>query len=117
MLGGHLPRYCFLSRLPEVKTLTTDVLLSDQYHHRENMDCTKGCKWVQVKLAAFAGEVGSHPGCSKATEEPGLCLCQEAREGSIHFGLDTQSRGPCCKGAAKGESKGQGQEVAQAAEG
>ncbi len=74
---------------------------------------------VQVKFAAFAGELGSHPGRSKAIAEPGLCLCQEAREGPIHFGLDSQCRGSCCKGATKGESKGQGkgQEVAQTAEG
>ena len=32
-------------------------------------------KWVQVKFAAFAGDLGSRPERGEAIEEHGLCLC------------------------------------------
>ena len=63
------------------------------------MECPK---WVQVKFAAFVGELVCRPRRRTAGEEHGLCICQEAREGPIHSGCDSQCSGSRRKGAAKG---------------
>lgn len=96
-------KYFFPQRIactkPELITLTTDILMSDQQHCKESKQHPK---WVQGIFAAFAEGLDSLPGCSEAIEEHGLCVYQEAREGPFHFGCEGQHRCSCCKGAAEG---------------